>query len=604
MCGIAGIMSIHGQHDPAWLKQQANRMVEAITYRGPDDRGLWESDDGRCVLAHCRLSILDISPAGHQPMHDAQQRACIVFNGEIYNHLELGGRLKEAGISFTGHSDTEILVNGLVREGADFLTRLEGMFALAYYDRERRELLLARDPFGEKPLYYAEFDGLLVFASELAALTLVPGFPALITVDTVAHYLAFQHPVGERTLYQHARKLLPGHLMRAVTGGVSQAERYFHFICAGDHMPSRPLEEQVDQLEELLLRSLSRRLVADVPVGAFLSGGVDSSTAVALITRRLQRPIRTFSIGFAQAPESEHEEARAFADFLGTEHTEQLLRPEAFVEQVGDLARRMDEPNADTSCVPTYMVSQLARQQVTVAITGDGGDELFGGYGRYLQTLAAAEGRALQMQERSWHLGREYYSGRILLYADRQLEQLFGRIPSGTGDHLMAQRRRIDMDCRPYLNRLREADIANYLPLVLAKVDRMSMLHSLECRTPYLSTEVAQFAAGLAQSELIAQGQGKFLLRQLAKRYLPAEWIDRPKKGFSIDPFNQQAKLSAITQLRQQASSGQLCLHQFIAPDRLRGLLDNQFEGMSFYHVWGLLVLEIWLQSHPYQIYS
>ncbi|MER0500584.1 asparagine synthase (glutamine-hydrolyzing) [Aeromonas hydrophila] len=604
MCGIAGVMSLNGRHAPKQLAEWADAMVSAFVYRGPDDRGLWLADDGRCALAHCRLSILDVSQAGHQPMLDVSRRSCIVFNGEIYNHQSLSARLQDIGVSFTGHSDTEVLVNGLVREGTDFLTRLEGMFALAYYDRERRELLLARDPFGEKPLYYAEFDGLLVFASELSALSRVPGFPTHITVDTVAHYLAFQHPVGGRTLYQHAKKLLPGHLMRAVAGEVSQAERYFHFICAGDHIPSRPLEEQVDQLEELLLRSLSRRLVADVPVGAFLSGGVDSSTAVALITRRLQRPIRTFSIGFSEARESEHEEARAFADFLGTEHTEQLLRPEAFVEQVGDLARRMDEPNADTSCVPTYMVSQLARQQVTVAITGDGGDELFGGYGRYLQTLAAAEGREQQMQARSWHLGREYYSGRILLYADRQLEQLFGRIPSGTGDHLMAQRRRIDMDSRPYLNRLREADVANYLPLVLAKVDRMSMLHSLECRTPYLSTEVAQFAAGLAQSELIAQGQGKFLLRQLAKRYLPAEWIDRPKKGFSIDPFNQQAKQSAIMQLRQQASSGQLCLHQFIAPDRLRVLLDNQFEGMSFYHVWGLLVLEIWLQSHPYQIYS
>lgn len=602
MCGIAGVMSLSGRHAPEQLTAWADAMISAFSYRGPDDRGIWLADDGRCALAHCRLSILDVSAAGHQPMLDAAQRSCIVFNGEIYNHQPLSTRLQDAGVSFVGHSDTEVLVNGLAREGADFLTRLEGMFALAYYDRERRELLLARDPFGEKPLYYAEFDGLLVFASELAALNQVPGFPTQISADTVAHYLTFQHPVGERTLYQHARKLPPGHLMRASAGQVTLAERYFHFICAGDHSVSRPLEEQVDQLEELLLRSLSRRLVADVPVGAFLSGGVDSSTAVALITRCLQRPIRTFSIGFEQAPESEHEEARAFADFLGTEHTEQLLRPEAFVELVGDLARRMDEPNADTSCVPTYLVSQLARQQVTVAITGDGGDELFGGYGRYLQTLAAAEGREQQIQARSWHLGREYYSGRILLYADRQLEQLFGRIPSSTGDHLMAWRRRIDMDSRPYLNRLREADVANYLPLVLAKVDRMSMLHSLECRTPYLSTEVAQFAAGLAQSELIAQGQGKFLLRQLAKRYLPAQWIDRPKKGFSIDPFNQQAKQSATTQLRQLASSGQLCLHQFIAPGRLQLLLDNHFDGMSFYHVWALLVLEIWLQSHPHQV--
>jgi len=599
MCGITGIISLNGQHDPVWLSLQARRMMESFVYRGPDDRGFWLSDDGRCAMAHCRLSIVDVSPAGHQPMLDVQRQSCIVFNGEIYNHKELSSRLAATGISFVGHSDTEVLVNGLAIEGADFLTRLEGMFALAHYDNQRRELLLARDPFGEKPLYYVKFDGLLAFASELSALSLLPNFPAAITVDTVAHYLMFQYPIGHRTLYQACYKLEPGHLMRIVAGRAELPERYFYFLCAGDHSPKLSIEQQTDHLEELLIRSLKRRLMADVPIGAFLSGGVDSSTAVALICRQLQSPINTFSIGFEDVPESEHLEARAIAQFLGTQHTDRIIRPECFVE-MADLAARMDEPNADSSCVPTYLVSQLAREQVTVAITGDGGDEMFGGYGRYLETLSAAAGRETQMVERNWHLGREYYSGRVLLYADRQLESLLGRIPTTVSDHLIAIRRRIDLDSRPYLNRMREADIANYLPLVLAKVDRMSMLHSLECRTPYLSVEVAQFASSLNQAEMIHHGQGKYLLRQLAKRYLPAEWVDRPKKGFGIDPLNQVAKKSAVDRLQKLGSSGDFCLHHWVAPERLRSMLDLHFEGLSFYHVWALLILEIWLQTHRY----
>lgn len=601
MCGIAGIMSLNGEHAPQLLQDITTRMLAHFPYRGPDDNGIWVSDDARCVLAHCRLSILDISAAGHQPMFDQQQRGCIVFNGEIYNHRELSERLMLAGVQFTGHSDTEVLVNGLVREGADFLTRLDGMFALAHYDRQKRELLLARDPFGEKPFYFIEHDGLFAFASELSALTELPDFPATIGVDNLAHYLLFQHPVGHRTIYRSCQKLEPGHFMRVVGGRLEIPNRYFHFISSAGQEYQLPLEQQIDQLEEILLRSLQRRMIADVPVGAFLSGGVDSSTAVALLCKRLKIPINTFSIGFQGAPESEHEDARAFADYLGTCHTERMMAPELFVE-MADLAAGMDEPNADTSCVPTYLVSQLAREKVTVAITGDGGDEMFGGYGRYLQTIAAAEGKEQQMLDRSWHLGREYYSGRILLYADRQLETLFGHIPSAVSDHLLSIRRRIDLDSRPYLNRFREADLANYLPIVLAKVDRMSMKHSLECRTPYLSVDVARFAAGLSSERMIQNGQGKFLLRQLAERYLPAEWIARPKKGFSIDPMNNVAKQCAISRLRSLASSGDYCLTNWISAPRLQTLLNNNFDGFSFYHVWALLIFEIWLQSHPFKI--
>lgn len=600
MCGIAGLFNISGSLSPAEMRQLAARMAGEMAYRGPDDQGVWVSGDGMCALSHRRLSIIDTSAAGHQPMLSADGAHALTFNGELYNFRELREQLEAAGECFVGGSDTEVMLAGLRRGGVDFLTHMDAMFAIGWYDSERRELLLARDAFGEKPLYYTFQNGLLAFASELHALTLIPGFDASITQDTIASYLIFQHVPAPATIYAKCRKLLPGCYMRVSPTGIGDPVRYHHFITAGDHLAKATLAEQADALEEILLRSLRRRLISDVPLGAFLSGGVDSSTAVALMTKRLNRSTSTFSVGFRGLPDSEHHEARQGAELLGTDHHEQLIDP-ADYGTFADLAGRMDEPNSDSSCVPTYAISALARSRVTVAITGDGGDEMFGGYNRYFDCMAAAEGRDADMAARRWHLGRDYFSHRFLVFVDRQIAGLFGSVPPATADYLLERRRRLDMDTRPILNRLREADVDCYLPVVLAKVDRMSMLNSLECRTPYLSPEVAAFAAALPQEHLHQGRRGKLVLRRVAERLLPKEWLERPKRGFGVDPLHDAARQAVIARLKGLVDDPECRLCQFMARDTVLDHVHRHFPSWGFYNAWAFLVLELWLRQHPHK---
>lgn len=600
MCGVAGLFNISGRLAPAEMQSIAAAMAAKMAHRGPDDAGVWVSEDGLCALSHRRLSIIDTSSAGHQPMVSRDGSHALTFNGELYNFLELREAFEAAGEAFCGGSDTEVLLAGLRRRGVDFLTYMDAMFAIGWYDAERRELVVARDAFGEKPLYYTYQNGLFAFASELQALTVLPGFDATVTSDSIAAYLIFQHPPAPLSIYAQCRKLAPGCYLRVGADGPREQTRYFNFLTTGDDHPGASLDEQADKLEEVLLRSLRRRLISDVPLGAYLSGGVDSSTTVALMTRRLNRSLSTFSIGFAGIPESEHVEARATAHLLGTQHTEELIDPAGF-GVLADLAAHMDEPNSDSSCVPTFAISRLARRQVTVVITGDGGDELFGGYNRYFDCIAAAQGRAADMAARSWHLGRDY-SYRVLTFLDRQIEQLFGTVPPRTADLLLTWRRRVDLDARPILNRLREADIDYYLPVVLAKVDRMSMLHSLEARTPYLAAEVAAFAAGLPQAHLYDGSRGKLVLRRVGERLLPKEWLDRPKRGFGIDPLHGKARDSVLARLGDLVREPDCRLHQFIPRAVTEALLNDQFRVWGFYHAWAFLVLELWLRNHPHRV--
>ncbi|MBV1788887.1 asparagine synthase (glutamine-hydrolyzing) [Marinobacterium sp. D7] len=596
MCGIAGVLNIDSRLRVDQLRDLTSAMAASMGHRGPDDHGVWVSDDGFCALAHRRLSVIDTSNAGHQPMLNGDH--ALVFNGEIYNFQTLGACATSQGRRFNGHSDTEVLLDGLGYEGHHFITRLDGMFAFGWYDITRSELTLARDPFGEKPLYYCMQNGLFAFASELQALTLLPGFDATISKANIATYLAFQHPPAPYTIYKNCSKLLPGTYLRVNRQGIGGACGYFQFLT--DSTPSSlSLDEQTDQLEELMVDSLQRRLISDVPLGAFLSGGVDSSTAVALVTQKVGRNLKTFSVGFKGVPESEHLEARFMAERLGTEHYDEMIDPAEY-GAYADLAAAMDEPNADSSCVPTYAISGLARRYVTVALTGDGGDEMFGGYQRYYDCIEAATDHANDILARRWHIGRDY-TYRVLVYNDAQLAGLFGEVPSATADYFMQWRRRIDLDSRPVLNRLREMDVANYLPLVLAKVDRMSMQHSLECRTPYLSPELAQFAAGLAPDRLTQQGKAKFLLRNLAKRYLPAEWIDRKKKGFGVDPMNDIARTSVVERLAALLEEPECCLKDLLPPQALSDFVSGPLRQLGFYHAWSLLVLELWLRSHPWR---
>jgi asparagine synthase (glutamine-hydrolysing) len=597
MCGIAGILNLSGRLSPDEMRRTATRMAEALAHRGPDDQGIWLDETNFCALAHRRLSIIDTSPAGHQPMASPDGRQVITYNGELYNFPALRAEFAGRGESFRTESDTEVMLTGLRRENAWFLTRAEAMFALGWYDCGSRSLLLARDPFGEKPLYYTEADGVFAFASELSALAVVPGFDDRVSLDGISAYLAFQHVPAPGTLYDSCRKLAPGHYLRVTGQGAGRPTRYFTFLTGGEAAPAT-LDEQADRLEEILLGALRGRLLSDVPLGAFLSGGVDSSTAVALIMRRLNRSIATFSIGFAGSPESEHEHARDFARHLGTEHHEAIFDPRDYVDSV-DLARRMDEPNSDTSCVPTHLVSGFARRSVTVAITGDGGDEMFGGYQRYADCVRRADIRAADIAARRWHPGRDYYCRRVLLFDDPDIAALLGHLPDATGDLLLERRRRIDLDTRPLIHRLREADVESYLPEVLAKVDRMSMLHGLECRTPYLSTEVARFAAGLPAGQVYDGRVGKPVLRRLAARYLPAAWLARPKRGFGLEPFNPVVLEPIMARARSVLGDPDCALSRWVPAELLARYAAEVLPTLAFYHAWSLLVLELWLSSHP-----
>ena len=578
MCGIAGFLEMKNSHGLLC------EMLQLQRHRGPDDAGVWHDPAGRCALGHRRLAVIDPSPAGRQPMLDPTGRWAISFNGEIYNFMELRAELAAGGAGCRGRTDTEVLLQALAVWGLRALPRLDGMFALAVYDRASGTLLLARDPFGEKPLYYAELPGGgLAFASELHALERVPGVDRSVSADALAELLMFQYIGAPRTIYRGIRKLPPGHWLAAAPGAAPQVGRYFRFAPGEQDPDRRPLGELADELEEILAHSLRRRLVADVPLGAFLSGGVDSSLACALVRRKHGLPLHTFSIGFAGAPESEHQTARRFARHLGTEHRERILAPRAAGSLPG-IGRLLDEPNADSSCLPTWLLSGFARESVTVALSGDGGDELFGGYGRY------------------YAAGPEYYSERILVSTEAQVAELFGGVPPAAREHLRALRESVREGSAPPLCRMRRTDVDNYLPgAVLAKVDRMSMRHGLEVRTPYLSVALARFAERLPPDALHADGRGKRVLRELAYRYLPRELVDLPKQGFGL-PMTHWARGELLEVGARLLETGDSRLRGLLGGEAIARFMRRQRgPGFSPYQLWALGTLESWLRHHAPQ---
>lgn len=601
MCGIAGLFRPgRTENSTEALGAVVRSMTDTMVHRGPDAQGIWVDPKGRCALGHRRLSIIDTSDAGRQPMAGGGGELVISFNGEIYNFLELKLQLTAVGVQFHGRTDTEVLLEALRVWGVDALPRLDGMFAFAAFDTRSGELLIARDPFGEKPLYYTRLaDGMIAFASELQALERVPGFDLSVDVDAVAEVLSFQYIGAPRTIYASVRKLPPGHWLKIHKGGQQEIGRYFQFRPGASGFTDRPVPQLVDELEDILVRSIRRRMIADVPLGAFLSGGVDSSTVCALVRRKLDRPLMTFSIGFEGAPESEHLTARTFAAHLGTDHHDEVLAPHAseFLKEIGGT---LDEPNADSSCLPTYLLSRFARQFVTVAMSGDGGDELFGGYGRYFSTLDDLEGRRTDRLP-GWKPGATYFSDRILIADERHITELMGFVPHGFAGHIARLRTELDEGEDKLLCAMRRSDAENYMPgAVLPKVDRMSMRHSLEVRTPFLNTELARFAERLPDSALVRGGRGKLLLRELAYRYLPRDLIDLPKQGFGL-PMSDWARASLLDvtgsmveddDSRLAAAFGREGIARFMIRQRTSG-------HFAAYQVWAVAMLESWLRHHP-----
>jgi asparagine synthase (glutamine-hydrolysing) len=575
-------------------------MTETLVHRGPDAKGLWLDENGRCVLGHRRLSIIDTSEAGLQPMATRDGRYVLSYNGELYNYLEIRSDLTARGVQFRGRTDTEVVLEAFALWGTDALKRFDGMFAFAVFDTLTGELVLARDSFGEKPLYYSrQSDGSFAFASELQALELAPGIDLTVSVDAMAEMLTFQYIGAPRSIYGSVKKLRPGHWLKIDASGQTQLGRYFAFRPGLGGYTDRSTNDLADELEALLVKSIEHRMLSDVPLGAFLSGGVDSSTVCALIRRRLNRPLMTFSLGFDGAPESEHLVARTFAQHLGTEHHDKIIAPSA-AEFLLDFGAILDEPNGDSSCLPTNLLSGFAREHVTVAISGDGGDEMFGGYGRYMTTLSQ-----LRQYDNGdlpgWKPGSSYYGNQILVASEPHIEELFGFVPQKFADHVGLLRTELDEAQANLLAAMRRSDVDNYLPgAVLPKVDRMSMRHSLEVRTPFLNVDIARFAEQLPESVLVEGSRGKLLLKEIAYRYLPRELVDLPKQGFAL-PMSDWAKDSLLGIAATMLESEDSRLRESFGSEGIAKFMGRQRSPGNFaaYQVWGVVALESWLRHHP-----
>jgi asparagine synthase (glutamine-hydrolysing) len=628
MCGICGIVDPTQRISREELGLVVVRMRDELVHRGPDDAGVWLSppDGGPTVaLGHRRLSIIDLSPEGRQPMGNEDDAVQVVFNGEIYGFRALRRELEAQGHRFRTRTDTEVLAHlfeSCSLEGmATRIDALDGMFAFAAWNTKERRLLLARDAFGKKPLYWCHRDGLVAFASELRCFRHLPGFTRTLDEEALAEYLLVQYCHAPRTIYRDVRKVEPGCFVLADFSAVGEGGsrgvsaivhlgRHWSFEARG---PARAalgvsLDEEADALQALIVEAVRKRLMSDVPLGAFLSGGVDSSLVVAVMRKDLGREVESFSIGFSDTEDTEHEFARQTAQLLGTTHRDDVLRPDV-MSLVHAIAEGLDEPNGDSSCLPTWLLCRHARQHVTVALSGDGGDELFGGYGRYRDTLNEFASRLERLKltlrgRRGARASDLYLSPRWLIWQPEDVAELLtgrrdGPLPAAAAEDLGAWRRLLDDGALPLMHRMRALDATTYMPgAVLAKVDRMSMQHSLEVRCPLLDKAVARFAMGLsADSCWRPPTETKRILKHVAGRYLPAAWMHRRKMGFGV-PANAWSPKPFIDLARGLLLSDDALSLRTLDRQALQRRIDQMEQPgcFSIYRLWPLVILELWLR--------
>ena len=645
MCGIAGLWA----GAPSSASDEIVRaMTTCIAHRGPDDSGVWLDTSAGIALGHRRLSIVDLSPAGHQPMPSATGRYWTVFNGEIYNFRELRNELGGGGACFRGTSDTEVLLEAFEQWGVEeALPRFAGMFALAVWDRVERRLHLIRDRLGEKPLYYGWVGGSLVFGSELKALRAHPQWQSEIDRGALALFLRHSCVPAPYSIYTNVRKVVPGTMLtfQSAARSVPPVQHTYwsarkmaeegtsSLLAVGDH-------ELVDMCETRLMRTVQEEMLADVPLGAFLSGGIDSSLIVALMQANSTRRVRTFTIGFDVAEFNEAEYAKDVAAHLGTDHTEMYVTSADTLAVIPRLATLYDEPFADPSQVPTFLVAKLAREHVTVALSGDGGDELFGGYSRYffaekvwsrvrrvprvVRGGTAAAIRAIspgRWDQLLSSAGRVARGRRVTVNGDRihkfagilsadSSEQLYRQMVSqwpdpdavtlrGTEHPTLVSTGADVPALADFTSRMMYLDLVTYLPDdILVKVDRATMGVSLESRAPFLDHRVAEFAWRLPMHAKMRDGQGKWILRQVLERHVPRSLTDRPKMGFGV-PIDRWLR----GPLREWAAT-------LLAPSVLRqdGFFDDRAITQKWdehqsgtrnwqYLLWNVLMFQSWLHA-------
>lgn len=641
MCGIAGLLTEPDRLPAAELAARARSMGDSLLHRGPDGGDVWVDAEAGIALAHRRLAIVDLSPAGHQPMASSDGRFVLCYNGEIYNAAELRADLEAAGVGpFRGHSDTEVIVEGCRLWGVEATVgRLIGMFAFAAWDRAERRLFLVRDRMGIKPLYWGRFGDLLVFGSELKALRAAGGWSPEIDRESVAAYLRFAYVPTPRTVYKGVHKLPAGHILSLAPGEAPRVAPFWSLreVAAqgrADRLDELSDAEAVERLDSLLSDAVRRRMVADVPLGAFLSGGVDSSTVAALMQRASDRPVRTFTIGFESGGYDEARHAKAVAAHLGTDHTELYVSPERARSVIPDLARFYDEPFADASQIPTMLLSAITREHVTVALSGDGGDELFAGYTRY-----AVASRLWNRLSRLPRPVRGAAAAAVHAVSPEAWQRLFDRLPRrvrpfAAGDRLHKLAGLLDLpDANAVyrslvsqwqdpaallkgagepagplddpaasgapgdaVERMQFLDMLTYLPDdILTKVDRASMSVSLEARVPLIDHRVVEFSWRLPGRFKLRDGTGKWLLRQVLYRHVPKDLIERPKQGFAV-PIADWLRGPLREWAEDLLDPASLAADGLLDPAPVRAAWTEHLSGRrnNQYRLWTVLMLQAW----------
>lgn len=648
MCGIAGFVDVTGFQGQA--ERVLGSMTATIVHRGPDGDGHWLDPAGTVGLGHRRLAIVDLSDAGRQPMVSRSGRFVITFNGEVYNFLELREELAKLGHGFAGHSDTEVMLAAFEQWGIAAATRrFNGMFAFAVWDREQRSVSIARDRLGKKPLYFAHTRSRLLFGSELKALRVVPGFDRGIDRDALALYLRHNYIPAPASIYAGVRKLEAGVICTFTVSGdaVTEAARDVYWnggeIVLAARRSKRDLTPQDAQsrLESLLLDAVRIRMISDVPLGAFLSGGIDSSLVVAMMQRLSGKPVRTFTIGFEEEGYNEAVHAAAVARHLGTDHTEVYLTGRESLDVIPRLPGIFDEPFSDSSQIPTLLVSQIARRDVTVALSGDGGDEGFLGYSRYLWTRdllgrlrrvpasvrQAVAGGIHAIPSRHWdrmfgvvrpvlperlrfasfgdrlhkfasvmaiNEGRDLYRSFISHWPDPAAVVVDGREPFSVVD------RAVPTDTmEEFVEEMARIDLLTYLPDdILVKVDRASMAVSLETRAPLLDYRVIEFGAQLPYSMRLQGREGKWILRRLLDQYVPRQLTERPKMGFGI-PLDGWLRGPLRDWAEALLDEHRLRREGYLRPEPIRQLWHEHLSGQRQwqYHIWDVLMFQAWLET-------
>lgn len=636
MCGIAGIFDKSNTLSSGELGSIVKSMRDAIAHRGPDADDCWIDISHHMGFAHTRLSIIDLSEAGAQPMLASDQKTLITYNGEVYNSDELRRELVLDGITLRGYSDTEVILEACVKWGVEnTVQRLVGMFAFAIYNSQTGVLNLVRDRVGIKPLYWADIKSAFLFGSELSAIECYPDFSIKVNSTALASYFRKGCIEGKQSIANDCFRLEPGTMLTRTTNGDIRIKRYWHgnsFDTKGCATKTENTSDYIDELEQLLTEAISIRTIADVPLGAFLSGGIDSSTVVALMQKVSSTPVNTFSIGFSESDYDESSHAALIADHVGTNHTQLVVTAQDALDAIRVMHKVYDEPFADASQIPTYLLSKLTREYVTVALSGDGGDELFAGYSRYYHALKMRESLSKIPTPISFMVGKSIKSiprpvfqvlakfapekyrtsisgDKIPTLAELMIKQDDRKLYNAVSCHFNNPEELVpgvpktttsidEGEIINFLRHMQRDDLNGYLPDdILTKLDRASMFVGLEARVPILDHRIIEFAAKLPNDVNYRNGEGKWILKEVLYRHVPKELVDRPKMGFGapIGVWLRNELHDWADDLLHDKAIRQIDLLDYNSFDRKWDQHRKKIANWE-YHLWDVLMLHGWLR--------